>query len=258
MNTVQLQKSIWMQKREITEHFIYRNLAARIQGDKNKNILRELARQEKLHYEMWRKITQREVAPRRWVISAYGLLTRVLGLSFGLRLMEAGERKAQALYGELRHKFPEVVKIIEDEQQHEQQLLSLIDDNFLRYVSSVVLGLNDALVELTGALAGLTLALQNTRLIAVVGLITGIAASLSMGASEYLSTKEEDGARALQAGLVTGTTYLVTVALLISPYFVLASPFAALAATLAMAVVIIFFFTFYTAVARAVSFRRKF
>ena len=56
----------------------------------------------------------------------------------------------------------------------------------------VVLGLNDALVELTGVLAGLTLALRETRLIAMAGLITGIAASLSMAASEYLSTKTEE------------------------------------------------------------------
>ena len=61
-----------------------------------------------------------------------------------------------------------------------------------RYTGSIVLGLNDALVELTGALAGLTLALQDTKLIALTGSITGIAAALSMGASEYLSTKSED------------------------------------------------------------------
>ena len=55
----------------------------------------------------------------------------------------------------------------------------------------MVLGLNDALVELTGALAGFTLAFRNTCLIAMAGFITGIAASLSMAASEYLSTKSE-------------------------------------------------------------------
>jgi VIT1/CCC1 family predicted Fe2+/Mn2+ transporter len=47
-------------------------------------------------------------------------------------------------------------------------------------------------VELTGALSGLTLAFRNTRLIAMAGLITGIAASLSMAGSEYLATKSEE------------------------------------------------------------------
>jgi VIT1/CCC1 family predicted Fe2+/Mn2+ transporter len=86
-----------------------------------------------------------------------------------------------------------------------QKLISLIDEERLKYVSSMVLGLNDALVELTGALTGLTLALQNPRLIAIVGFITGIAASMSMAASEYLSTKQEDTEKnPLKASVYTG------------------------------------------------------
>ena len=51
----------------------------------------------------------------------------------------------------------------------------------LEYMGSVVLGLNDALVEFTGALAGFTLALSDSRLTALTGSITGIAAALSIG-----------------------------------------------------------------------------
>ena len=50
-------------------------------------------------------------------------------------------------------------------------------------MGSVVLGLNDELVEFTGALAGFTLALSDHRLIALTGSITGIAAALSMASS---------------------------------------------------------------------------
>ena len=53
-------------------------------------------------------------------------------------------------------------------------------------------GLNDALVELTGALAGLTFAFKDSRTIALAGLITGISASFSMAASDYLSNKADD------------------------------------------------------------------
>ena len=42
---------------------------------------------------------------------------------------------------------------------NESALLQLLDEEKLRYTGSIVLGLNDVLVELTGALAGLTLAL---------------------------------------------------------------------------------------------------
>jgi VIT1/CCC1 family predicted Fe2+/Mn2+ transporter len=47
-----------------------------------------------------------------------------------------------------------------DENQHESALLQLLDEEQLRYTGSMVLDLNDAQVELTGALAGLTLSLK--------------------------------------------------------------------------------------------------
>ena len=78
-------------------------------------------------------------------------------------------------------------KIAQDEDRHESQLLGMLDEERLQYVGSMVLGLSDALVELTGTLAGLTFALQNNRLVALSGLITGISATLSMTSSEYLS-----------------------------------------------------------------------
>ena len=135
----------------------------------------------------------------------------------------------------------------------------MIDEEKLRYVGSMVLGLNDALVELTGALAGLTLTLQNTRLIGTVGLVTGIAASLSMAASEYLSTKaEESDQDPLKPSLYTGSAYAVTVALLILPYFLLSSYYAALGVALAVAAVIILAFTYYVAAARDLPFKRRF
>ena len=105
--------------------------------------------------------------------------------------MEKGEEKAQTTYEKISKTIPDAKDIVEDEDEHERQLLDLIDEERLRYVGSMVLGLNDALVELTGALAGFTLALQNTRIVAMTGLITGVAASLSMATSEYLSTKSE-------------------------------------------------------------------
>ena len=103
--------------------------------------------------------------------------------------MEKVEGKAQAIYEEISKYVPAAIDIEKDEKEHERKLIDLIDEERLRYVGSMVLGLNDALVELTGALAGFTLAFRNTRLIAMASFITGIAASLSMAASEYLSTK---------------------------------------------------------------------
>ncbi len=142
--------------------------------------------------------------------------------------------------------------MIADEDQHEHKLLNLLEEDKLNYVSSIVLGLNDALVELTGTLAGLTFALQNTRLTALSGLITGIAASFSMGASEYLSTKAEGENRnlAFKSALYTWCAYVFTVIALILPYLLTANYFLSLVLTLIIGVIIILTFNFYLAVAK--------
>lgn len=119
-------------------------------------------------------------------------LARVLGLSFALKLMEGGEEDAQEFYTEVSKKYPKVKKIEKDEEKHERKLIRILKDERLDYAGSIVLGLNDALVELTGTLAGLTFAFGNSRIIAVTGLIMGVAAALSMAASGYLSSREED------------------------------------------------------------------
>jgi uncharacterized membrane protein YdjX (TVP38/TMEM64 family) len=88
-------------------------------------------------------------------------------------------------------------------------------------VGSIVLGLNDALVELTGTLAGLTFALQRGSIVAISGIITGIAAAFSMAASDYLASKAEGDPRAKKSAIYTGAAYLVTVVLLVLPYLLL-------------------------------------
>jgi VIT1/CCC1 family predicted Fe2+/Mn2+ transporter len=189
----------------------------------------------------------------------YALLARVLGFTFAVKLMERDERAAQGDMEELEAALPEARTILREEEEHETALLGMLDEELLRYTGSMVLGLSDALVELTGTLAGLTLALQNTRLISLSGLITGVAASLSMGASEYLSTKAEKGDKSpAKASLYTGGIYLVTVFLLLLPYFLSENYFVCLGASLTGAVGIILLFTYYVSVAQDEPFGRRF
>ncbi|MFN7170918.1 MAG: VIT1/CCC1 transporter family protein, partial [Candidatus Omnitrophota bacterium] len=184
---------------------------------------------------------------------------RIFGLNFGLKLMEKGEGLAQDGYNGLKGIDFAFEKIIQEENNHEQELIGLIDEESLRYTSSVVLGLNDALVELTGALAGLTLALQNKRLIAIAGLITGISASLSMASSEYLSTQQEETDKIpWKASIYTGITYLGAVILLIFPYFLFKNIFFCLFLVLSSAIFLIFIFNFYTSIAKGLSFKKRF
>jgi VIT1/CCC1 family predicted Fe2+/Mn2+ transporter len=247
------------QRNELTEHQIYGWLAQSVKSPENRKVLESIAADELRHSQAWQRITGEEVKPDRVKSWLFCWIGRVFGLTFGMKLMERGEEGAQKHYGLLRRELPEVEAIIRDEDAHELALIDLLDEERLRYVGSIVLGLNDALVELTGVLAGLTLALQNTRLIALTGLITGIAAALSMGSSEYLSTKSE-GTRQdpLKASVFTGAAYVVTVVVLILPYLVLKNYYLCLAWTLIAAVLIIAAFNYYISVAKDESFRRRF
>jgi VIT1/CCC1 family predicted Fe2+/Mn2+ transporter len=247
------------QRNEITEHMIYNRLAGVEKNPRNADVLRQIAQDESGHYQFWKGHTVREVKANRWQVFKYYWLARIFGMTFSIKLMERGEGQAQVTYERIARTIPEARRVAEDEDRHEQELLGLLDEERLRYVGSMVLGLNDALVELTGALAGLSLAMRNTRLIALAGLITGIAASFSMAASEYLSRKSEQGQHdPLKSSLYTGIAYVVTVLLLIAPYLLLSHYLLCLGVTMAIAILIILAFNYYVSVAKDLPFRRHF
>jgi VIT1/CCC1 family predicted Fe2+/Mn2+ transporter len=247
------------QKNEITEYHIYSNIAKLIKDKKNTKILLDIANEELRHAKFWQTITKKDIKPDRWKIFKFTLIAKFFGFTFAIKLMERGEEQAQVNYREISEYIPEAEQIADEEEKHEKELIDLLDEERLNYVGSIVLGLNDALVELTGSLAGLSFALQKTKLIAGVGIITGIAASLSMAASEYLSTKAEgNNETALKASLYTGAAYIVTVSLLVLPYFILDNYLLALTATLIVGILIIFFFNHYVSVAKDLPFKKRF
>ena len=247
------------QKNEITEYHVYQNIAKLIDDDENRKIVKQIGDDEKRHYEIWKGYTGKKVAPNRFQIWLYTTISRLFGFTFGFKLMELGEEKAQVNYDRIADAIPEARQVIQDEDQHEDTLLELLDEETLVYAGSVVLGLNDALVELTGALAGLTLAFRDVNIIALSGLVTGIAASLSMAASEYLSTSSEKSEKKpIKAAIYTGIAYIVTVALLILPYLLLDNEYVCLAISLATSVIIIALFNFYISIAKSEPFGKRF
>ena len=256
----QLKKKLLIfQRNEITEHVVYTRLAAVFDHSKNGEILRHAASDELRHSTILQRYTGVQVKPKTLVVWFFDILARTLGLTFGLKLMELGEERTQKAYLAFADSIPEIRQIIHEEQTHEKALFDLIDDNRLKYVGSIVLGLNDALIELTGALVGFTFALHNATLVAVAGFITGVAASFSMAASEYLSTKSEKAQRnPIKAAIYTGVAYLGVVLLLTSPYVIIGNLYLSLGAALVLGIAVIASFSFYTAVAQGASFRRRF
>jgi VIT1/CCC1 family predicted Fe2+/Mn2+ transporter len=247
------------QKDEITEYQIYTRLSKTTKDENNSKVLKNIAKDELDHYHFWEKYTGQKVKPNRLLVFWYYWISRILGLTFGIKLLEKREEKAQVIYVKVADKIPETYRIINDEDKHENELVCLLEEERLQYVGSMVLGLNDALVELTGTLAGLSFALRDTRLVALAGLITGIAASLSMAASEYLSTKSESNHKhALKSSMYTGCAYILTVVFLILPFMLLDNYLICLVLTIIIAIAIIFLFNFYISVAKDLNFRKRF
>ncbi|HOJ00798.1 MAG TPA: VIT1/CCC1 transporter family protein [Anaerolineaceae bacterium] len=259
LTTAQKDRILVLQQEELDGHYTYLKLATAVKDEHNAQVLQRIAEEEMKHYQVWKRYTQRETKPKKWRVQFYYWLAKVLGLTFGVKLMELGEEKAQENYKELVDLIPEARQILAEEEQHENELLEMLDEESLKYAGSVVLGLNDALVELTGALAGLTFAFQNTQTIALAGLITGISAAFSMAASEYLSSKSEEGEKSpVKSAIYTGFAYILTVAILIFPYLVAKNFLVSLAWTIANAILVIAIFNFYISVAKGFDFKKRF
>lgn len=247
-----------MQQSERNESVIYEKIAKFAKGEENKKTLKRLAAEERAHCEIWETYTGIKMKPQKSKVFRYTLIAKLLGFTFAVKLMERGEEIAQGKYDLLAEEIPQSVHIKAQEEEHENALLAMLDEEKLRYVGSMVLGLSDALVELAGSLAGFTFALQNTKLVALSGLIVGISATFSMASSEFLSAKSEGRNDAFKSCSYTGIAYLLTVVALIAPYLLLSQPLVALAAMIGVIILIIAGFTYYTSVAQDLKFGTRF
>lgn len=247
------------QRKELTEFLIYKKLAAITKDRIKKNILLEISKAELNHAAELEKYTKRKVNPYKFSILKIIVLSRIFGLTFALKLMEVREISAKEEYKGLDIDDKRKEKIIREEDEHELKLISMLDEDHLKYISSMVLGLNDALVEMTGALAGFSLALKNSNMIALVGLITGLSATLSMASSEYLSQRAEQNSRSpLKASIYTGMAYLLTVIALTIPFIIMSNYMLAIISTLVISFLIIYFFNFFISITQGLPFRKTF
>lgn len=257
-----LKKLLEFQTFEKTEYIFYSFLAKRVKGQ-NRGVLQNIAKEELKHHNIIKKYTNLEVKEKKIFIILNILLSYILGLTFSIKLMELSEKRAQENYENLIKNLdlPEreiFLKILEEENSHENYLTNLINEEKVNFIGSMVLGINDALIELTGALAGFTFTLRNTNLIFIVGFITGIAASLSMASSEYMSKKAEKDESAFKAAIYTGFTYILTVIILIYPYLIFKNYIIAFFITLIMALFIVFITSLFISTIKEFSFKKRF
>jgi VIT1/CCC1 family predicted Fe2+/Mn2+ transporter len=257
-------------REELFAYRLYSALARRFPEGESRTMMNELARQEKSHVDFWLGVTggdEHKIAIPRlkyWLLVS---ASRALGPAFTIRWLERGEDKAIEAYrgllegGQLNPvQQVQVRKMLDEEQEHEQVLERGIEDERRIYLGAAVLGLNDALVELTGGLTGLVSSIRDPRLIGFASLVVGIAASMSMAASNFLSVDigEEGELRPGKAAAYTGTAYIIVVIGLVLPFFLVADRHVALGISWASAVLIIAAFSFYSAVMQGRSFLRRF
>lgn len=247
---------------EINGSAIYAFMAKRQEKKHPENacLLKQMSTDEHKHYEVWAGLTGKAARPHIFFLK---LTTVVMGFTFVLKKMEKGESFGQKEYDSLTKEQPQAASMLLDEKRHEGEIEGMLDEERLHYVGSMVLGLNDALVELTGAITGVTFSLADCRTIALTGIVTGIAATLSMMASNYLAESAEGHKDAFKSSLYTGAAYLVTVALLVLPYlcFINAAANAylwAFAIMIAIVISEIAFFNYYISVAQEKPFWKHF
>ncbi len=254
-----LKKALIQQQNEINDYTIYKALALSQTDENNKKIFEKISKEEKYHYDFWVKITNTQIEPQKLVVWWFVLLVKIFGTSFALKFLEKREAGAEEFYKELFEIYPESKKIYEQETQHELELIDMLNDKKLLYAGAIVLGMNDALVELTGTLSGLAFAFDKSLTVGLTGLIMGIAASLSMAGSAYFEAKENpsEEINPLVYSLYTGVSYILTTAILVVPFFIFDLIIESLIMMFICAFLAIISYNFYISVAKDLSFSKR-
>lgn len=250
---------------EFTDSKLYERLAATVKEDSPfSGILKTLAATEYGHYEFWKKYAPAE-EPRLngatvfWIL----LLRRVFGLTFASRYLDRHEASVVKDYRGLVGMIPEVDrptfdKMVADEEDHEKEFAQKIESSAVQYISFVILGLADALVEISGIHAGSLGIYARTELAGLAGIIAGAAASLAMASAAFAQAKQGFKGSARLSAAYTGVSYFITAVILATPYFLTASMVVALASSLILAVLIMAFTTYYSTVVSGKPFFRDF
>lgn len=248
------------QKSTITNYAVYLQLAKYSSNKKDEKHFTDLSSEEKKQYLFWKKYTKIVMEPNYFLVNIFMLLGKIFGFSFTLKLLANNTEKTQVLYQKIIHEIPETKDVLKDKEKYKDLLKEVIKNDQLEYVGSIVLGLSNSLVELTGALTGLALALQNARLVAVAGLITGTAASLFITLSEYSTGRYENknaGRNPVTSSLYLGGIYIFSVFVLLFPYFIFPRLYIALGFSLLFTVAIMLLFTLYISITQNIPFKKQ-
>ncbi len=252
-------------KDEYIDYMVYKYLAEHEKKPEHKKILEELSEDEYRHYEFWKKIVGKDCSQEisKTYLQRIKLMRKIFGLTFTLKWLERHEEEVVQAYkdylkyleGEERRKLEDIIL---DEEKHENELMSGIKETIVKYMSFIVLGLADAIVEITGVHAGFLGVTSYTIMAGIAGLIVGLSAAISMSSAAYIQAKHDPTRNPTTSAIMTGIGYVGAVVLLALPYFATHNMAYAFTASILLGIILIGIFTFYGAIVFDRSFKREF
>jgi len=251
---------------ELTDYTVYARLS-KLRIEKNpefRHILAQLADTEHGHYEFWVKyIPGAKISVSRLRVFVTILIRILFGTTFASRFLERNEGAVIKRYRAAEKFIPEEDRVafdrmLQDEVSHEKEFEQKTEGSSIKYISFVVLGLADAVVEIAGIHAGSLGIYDSTRLAGLAGVIAGAAASIAMASAAYAQAKQGFQGSASRSAAYTGASYFATALILATPYFVTERMTYALGASLTFAVALIAFISFYSSVISEKPFTRDF
>jgi vacuolar iron transporter family protein len=249
---------------EYADRALYMALSRRERNPNFKRALENIANGEQTHFEFWKNYAPNvEVSSKRLRTYFIVLIRLVLGLTFTLKFMERHEGKLHERYQRIAETIPPGDKarfqaMMESEEHQEDLLIGEIHENRVKYMSFIVLGLADAVVEISGIHAGSLGIYGRTELAGLAGIIAGMAASIAMGTAAYAQAKQGFQGSAKWSAIYTGVSYMITAVFLALPYFLTANMAGALTASLIIGVALVAAMTYYDTVISARPFKRQF
>ena len=249
---------------EYKDHLVFLKLSARETDPERKKILKQLSQQEEKHFLFWKEILDGyNPKPHRFLQVFILILRYVFGITFTVKYMERNEKHMIAIYRSIRSQFDgeagtQLEEMIADEEKHEDFFIGQIDEGVVKYLGFIVLGLADAIIEITGVHAGFLGVTSSTTMAGVAGLIVGFAAAISMATAAYLQAKQDTERNSFTSAMITGFSYILAVVSLALPYFLFDSMLMAFITSLIMAMLLTAYFTFFTAVIFERNFGKEF
>ena len=250
---------------EITDHTVYKKLSSIERDQKAKKVFSALATTELRHYNFWLRYCNGEsINPDMLKVYLVIVFRYVIGAAFVIKYLEKNEASVVKEYKSISGIIPkkhrkEFDSMLLDEEHHEQAFADSIHSTNVRYISFIVLGLADALVEIAGIHAGSLGIYNSTILTGLAGIVAGAAASISMASAAYAQSRQggfEGSSK--RAAAYTGLSYFVSAVILASPYFITDQLVLALVSSLGLGVLIIAFVSWYNSVISGSAFKKDF